>query len=161
MRQGISSGIMISMWVSQARVTTAALICTQGLVTSDRGDELEGHLQHFARDDNNGQQFKTLAEVVEYVKPTMLIGLSTVHGLFDKNILTRMGQLNDRPVIFPLSNPSNHSECTFEEALNCTEGRAIFASGSPYDPIEYNGTLRFPGQGQSSSSCLRNHDSWD
>lgn len=149
MRQGVAFGIMISMWVSQANSTTAALILAQGLVTSDRGDELEGHLQHFARDDNNGQQFKTLAEVVEYVKPTMLIGLSTVHGLFDKNILTRMGQLNDRPVIFPLSNPSNHSECTFEEALNCTEGRAIFASGSPYDPIEYNGTLRFPGQGQS------------
>ncbi|KAI9744925.1 MAG: hypothetical protein M1818_001851 [Claussenomyces sp. TS43310] len=120
-----------------------------GLVTSDRGDKFEAHLQHFARDDNNGQQFKTLSEVVEYVKPTMLIGLSTVGGIFDKNVLSRMGQLNEHPIIFPLSNPSANSECTFEEALKYTDGRAIFASGSPYEPTECNGILRYPGQGNN------------
>ncbi|KAI9832025.1 MAG: hypothetical protein M1819_004569 [Sarea resinae] len=121
----------------------------KGLVTKDRGDEYERHLARFARDDNEGKQYSTVAEVVDHVKPTMLVGLSTVGGIFDKHILSRMGEFNERPIIFPLSNPSSQSECTFEEALKYTGGRAIFASGSPYDSIEYDGQMVYPGQGNN------------
>lgn len=121
----------------------------QGLVTNDRGDKLAAHKVYFSRNDNNGEQYKSLAEVIEYVKPTILMGLSTIGGAFNQHILTRMGQLNDKPVIFPLSNPSTKSECTFVEAMDYTEGRALFASGSPFDALEYNGKTFTPGQGNN------------
>ncbi len=130
------------------------LVDTKGLVTDDRGDKLAEHKVYFSRDDNEGKQFKTLSEIVDYVKPTILMGLSTMGGIFNKDILTRMGQLNERPVIFPLSNPSANSECTFEQAMKYTDGRALFASGSPFAPLAYNGRIYNPGQGPCSP--LRN-----
>lgn len=125
-----------------------SLVDTKGLVTNDRGDKLANHKIYFSRDDNHGKQYKTLTEVVEYVRPTILMGLSTIGGVFDTNILTKMGQWNKHPIIFPLSNPSDNSECTFEAAMKCTDGRALFASGSPYPSIEHSGKLETPGQGR-------------
>jgi malate dehydrogenase (oxaloacetate-decarboxylating)(NADP+) len=126
------------------------LVDTKGLVTNDRGDKLADHKVYFSRDDNDGKQIKTLADVVEYVKPTILMGLSTIGGIFDEKILTRMAELNDQPIVFPLSNPSSKSECTFEEAMKYTKGKALFASGSPFPTLEYNGKLCSPGQGKPS-----------
>lgn len=83
------------------------------------------------------------------MKPTILMGLSTIGGAFTKQILTRMGELNDKPVIFPLSNPASHSECNFEEAMTCTGGRALFASGSPFPNLHFGGKLHTPGQGNN------------
>jgi malate dehydrogenase (oxaloacetate-decarboxylating)(NADP+) len=126
------------------------LVDSEGMVTLDRpGRPLAEHKLYFARDDNNGKQFKTLSEVVEYVKPTILMGLSTIGGAFTPAILTRMAELNDRPVIFPLSNPSSKSECTFEEAIKYTNGKCLFASGSPFPTLEYNGEELVPGQGNN------------
>ncbi|KAI9853218.1 MAG: hypothetical protein M1824_001523 [Vezdaea acicularis] len=125
------------------------LVDSKGLVTNDRGDKLADHKTYFARDDNDGKQYKTLEEVIEYVKPTMLMGLCTIGGIFTNKILTRMGELNDKPIIFPLSNPSTASECTFEDAMECTEGRALFASGSPFPDYEINGKVHSPGQGNN------------
>jgi len=88
-----------------------------------------------------------LAEVVDYVKPTILMGLSTIGGAFTPEILTKMAQWNDHPIIFPLSNPSANSECTFEDALKYTKGSCLFASGSPFASIEHDGKLDTPGQG--------------
>ena len=79
----------------------------------------------------------------------MLMGLCTIGGIFTNKILTRMGELNDKPIIFPLSNPSTASECTFEDAMECTEGRALFASGSPFPDYEINGKVHSPGQGNN------------
>ena len=124
------------------------LVDTKGLVTNDRGDKLADHKLYFSRDDNAGKQYKTLAEVVEYVKPTILMGLSTIGGAFTPEILTKMGQRNEHPIIFPLSNPSANSECTFEDALKYTNGKCLFASGSPFASIEHDGKLETPGQGQ-------------
>jgi malate dehydrogenase (oxaloacetate-decarboxylating)(NADP+) len=110
------------------------LVDSKGLVTSDRGDKLADHKIYFSRTDNNGQQFKSLAEVMEHVKPTIIMGLSTIGGAFTPELLTKMGQWNKHPIIFPLSNPSSKSECTFEDAIKYTDGRALFASGSPFPP---------------------------
>ena len=75
------------------------------------------------------------------------MGLSTIGGAFDKSILKRMAELNDKPVIFPLSNPSSQSECTFEDAVKYTDGRVLFASGSPFNSLTYNSKTLTPGQG--------------
>ena len=124
------------------------LVDSKGLVTLDRG-ELADHKVYFARDDNEGQQIKTLQEVVEYVKPTILMGLSTSGGAFTPEILSRMAELNEYPVIFPLSNPSDKSECTFEDAVKYTNGKCLFASGSPFPTLTHNGKELSPGQGNN------------
>lgn len=122
---------------------------SNGLVTQDRGDKLAEHKVYFARDDNNGRQYQSLARLIDYVQPTILMGLSTIGGAFNKEILQKMAKINKHPVIFPLSNPSSKSECTFEEAVLNTEGRCLFASGSPFPAMEYNGKLLTPGQGNN------------
>ncbi|MCJ1309433.1 hypothetical protein MMC25_003092 [Agyrium rufum] len=125
------------------------LVDTKGMVTNDRGDKLADHKTYFSRSDNNGQQFANLHATVEHVRPTILLGLSTIGGIFDAEILTNMGQWNKSPIIFPLSNPSHKSECTYEDAMKYTENRAIFASGSPFPSIEINGRTMTPGQGNN------------
>ncbi|KAK3074926.1 hypothetical protein LTR53_002237 [Teratosphaeriaceae sp. CCFEE 6253] len=125
------------------------LVDSQGLVTMDRPGKLAEHKVYFARDDNDGKQFKTLEEIVEYVKPTILMGLSTIGGAFTPKILERMAELNDHPVIFPLSNPSSKSECTFEEAIKYTKGKCLFASGSPFPTLNFEGKDLVPGQGNN------------
>ena len=76
------------------------------------------------------------------------MGMSTIRGIFNESILKRMSEMNDRPIIFPLSNPSSQSECTFEEAINFTDGRAVFASGSPFQNYVYKGKEYIPSQGK-------------
>lgn len=125
------------------------LVDTKGLITDDRGDKLASHKKYFSRPDNGGRQFKTLSEVVDYVQPTILMGLSTQRGVFSESILNKMALFNKKPIIMPLSNPSSKSECTFEEAIKWTHGRAIFAGGSPFPPYEYNGKLMYPSQGNN------------
>lgn len=106
------------------------------------------HKLYFSRDDNEGKQFRTLSDVVDYVKPTILMGMSTIRGVFDEAMLKRMAEWNHRPIIFPLSNPSSQAECTFEEAIDATDGRAIFASGSPFQNYVYKGKEYIPSQGK-------------
>lgn len=125
------------------------LVDSKGLVTSDRGDTLAEHKIYFSRTDNQGQQFKNLEQVMDHVKPTIIMGLSTIGGAFTPELLQKMGQWNDHPIIFPLSNPSSKSECTFEQAITNTDGRALFASGSPFHPVTYKGKTYHPGQGNN------------
>lgn len=118
-------------------------------MTNDRGDKLQEHKIYFSRDDNEGNQYKTLEEVVDYVGPTVLMGLCTIGGIFTEPILRKMAALNDRPIIFPLSNPSSKSECTFEQAMEYTNNKALFASGSPFPEVEADGVTYYPGQGNN------------
>jgi malate dehydrogenase (oxaloacetate-decarboxylating)(NADP+) len=123
---------------------------SRGVVANARGDKLEAHKCLFARDDLTAEQvagLKTLEQVVEFVKPDVLIGLSGMPKAFTAPILRRMGELNQRPVVFALSNPTDKAECSASEAYEATGGRAIFAAGSPFDPVTLaDGTVRTPGQ---------------
>jgi malate dehydrogenase (oxaloacetate-decarboxylating)(NADP+) len=123
------------------------LLDSRGLITKDRGDKLATHKVYFARDDNAGKQYQTLEEVVDLVKPTILMGLSTIGNVFTPQILKKMATWNTHPIIFPLSNPSANSECTFEDAIKHTNGKALFASGSPFPDFEHGGKQHVPGQG--------------
>lgn len=80
-----------------------------------------------------------LQEVMEQVPITILIGLSTVKGAFSEAIVRRMAERVDRPIIFPLSNPTSRSEATPEDLVNWTQGRALIATGSPFKPVSYEG----------------------
>ncbi|KAH8727968.1 hypothetical protein GQ44DRAFT_610796 [Phaeosphaeriaceae sp. PMI808] len=122
---------------------------SNGLVTLDRGDKLADHKVYFARDDNKGRQYQSLSRLIEFIEPTILMGLSTIGGAFTKDILQKMAKINDRPIIFPLSNPSSKSECTFEDAVINTNGRCLFASGSPFPSMQWEDKLLTPGQGNN------------
>lgn len=117
------------------------LVDTKGLVTKDRGDKLAEHKKYFARTDNEGHQYRTLEEVIEYVKPSALVGLTATFGIFTEKIVQALkasvesGGAGRRPILFPLSNPLTKAECTFEQAVKWTDGSVIFASGSPFQPV--------------------------
>jgi len=88
-----------------------------------------------------------LLEVVKEVKPTILLGLSGVGGLFTEEVIREMYKHCPRPIIFPMSNPTPNSECTAQQAYTWTDGNAIFASGSPFDPVKLpSGKVCLPSQ---------------
>ena len=115
---------------------------SRGLVVQSRTD-LAPHKLRFAHDH---EHIASLAVAVETLRPTALIGAAGVPGVFTRDVIERMATINDRPVVFALSNPTSKSECTAEQAYHWSDGRAVFASGSPFDPVEYRGTRLVPGQ---------------
>jgi malate dehydrogenase (oxaloacetate-decarboxylating)(NADP+) len=92
---------------------------------------------------------RSFTDAVRELRPTGIIGVSTVPKLFNQAVIEAMSEINPRPIIFPFSNPTSRSECTAEEAYRWSAGRAIFASGSPFPPVEINGTTLIPGQGNN------------
>ena len=81
-----------------------------------------------------------LASVVEHAKPTVLVGVCGQPGLFTEDIIKAMAKECDRPIIFPMSNPTSRAEATPKDVIHWTEGRALVATGSPFDPVDYKGT---------------------
>ena len=119
---------------------------SKGLVVKNRGDHLAAHKLPYAHDH---AVVATLAEAVEMLKPTALIGVSGTPATFTRGIVETMAKLNPRPIIFALSNPTSKAECTAAQAYGWSAGRAIFASGSPFAPVELNGQRHVPGQGNN------------
>merc|ERR1712018_732846 len=103
-------------------------------------EDLFYDLSSFAVDDTSLEGL-SLIDTIKMVKPNVLIGLSAVGGLFNKEVLTAMNQNESPPIIFPLSNPTSRSECTAQQAQEATGGRCIFASGTGFANVEYDGKV--------------------
>ncbi|HWR94983.1 MAG TPA: NAD-dependent malic enzyme [Flavobacterium sp.] len=117
----------------------------KGLLVKSRTDIAEYQLP-FAHE---CEPFDDFAKAILKIKPTAIVGVSTVGGAFNQQVIENMSSINERPIIFPYSNPTSNSECTAEQAYTWSKGKAIFASGSPFAPVEYNGKLFTPGQGNN------------
>lgn len=116
-----------------------------GLLVKSRND-IAAHQKPFAHESEPSKDF---AASILKIKPTAIIGVSTVGGAFTQQVIENMNAINERPIIFPYSNPTSHSECTAEQAYTWSRGEAIFASGSPFAPVTYNGKTYTPGQGNN------------
>lgn len=117
----------------------------------ENSDKLTPEQRVFAREEDGGMP---LHEVVQKCKPTILLGMTGVGGLFKEKTIKEMANHCDRPVIFPLSNPTIKAECTATQAFEWTNGRCIFASGSPFDPVPVDGKIFYPTQCNNSKSRM-------
>ncbi len=118
---------------------------SRGLIVKGR-EGVNERKAEFAHEHPHTQDF---VEAIKKIKPTTLIGVCGQKGTFTQEVLEAMTKLNERPIIFALSNPTEKSECTAYEAYCYTKGRAIFASGSPFPPVDYGGKTFYPGQGNN------------
>jgi malate dehydrogenase (oxaloacetate-decarboxylating)(NADP+) len=122
-----------------------SFVDVHGLVVKTRTDLMEHNLP-YAHD----LKAMGFAEAIGAIQPHVLIGATGAPGTFTQAVVERMSRINKRPVIFALSNPTSSAECTAEQAYAWSEGRAIFASGSPFGPQVYNGRTLTPAQGNNA-----------
>jgi len=118
---------------------------SKGLVVKSRTGLTGGKLL-YAHDHEFLSDFPA---AVEALKPTAIIGVSAQPGMFTRPVLEGMARINERPIVFSFSNPTANTECTAEEAYTCTGGRAVFASGGPFDPVTVHGKTFVPAQGNN------------
>ncbi|MEO1052406.1 MAG: NAD-dependent malic enzyme [Bacteroidota bacterium] len=116
-----------------------------GLIVSGRNDLMEHNLPYAHDHEPLG-----FVDAIDTVKPHVLIGATGAPGTFIQEVIEHMSAINERPVIFALSNPTSRAECTAEQAYEWSKGKAVFTSGSPFAPVEYNGQTFKPGQGNNA-----------
>lgn len=162
---GVAQVLMQAM-IEQGRSPEEAKDCfyvldAGGLLGSEQSADLSPEQRVFMKDKDGGM---SLHEVILKYKPTILLGMTGVGGLFKENTIRAMAEYCKKPIIFPLSNPTSKAECTAEEAFNWTNGQCIFASGSPFDPVvmsngktlypsQCNNMYVFPGLGLGATLC--------
>lgn len=158
--QGIS-GLIVAAMMEEGMSRDEAVgriftVDSSGLVTKDRSN-LEDFKATYARDIAEVAAWKvqdrshiTLEETIANVKPTILLGTSGTPGRFSEEAVRTMAEVVERPIIFPLSNPTSKSECTPEQAITWSGGRAIVATGSPFAPVEYGNRRYRIGQGNNA-----------
>ena len=122
------------------------LVDSRGLVVKDR-EGLNKHKLPYAHEHAPIGDFLS---AIKTLKPTAIIGVAAVGGTFTLEVLRTMAEINEQPIVFALSNPTSKAECSAEEAYRRTDGRALFACGSPYDPVTLNGKTFVPRQGNNS-----------
>ena len=122
------------------------LVDSKGLVVAERKDLAE-HKKPYAHAHAPVGDF---LGAVRVLKPTAIIGVGATPNTFTREVIETMTQMNERPIVFALSNPTSRSECTAEQAYEWSGGKALFASGSPFDPVNYNGRRYVPRQGNNS-----------
>jgi malate dehydrogenase (oxaloacetate-decarboxylating)(NADP+) len=122
------------------------LFDSRSLVVASRTDLAE-HKRPYAHE---GPRITDFLQAVETLKPTAIIGVAAVGGTFTRPVVQAMARLNERPIVFALSNPTSKSECTAAQAYEWSEGRALFACGSPFDPVMLKGGSYVPRQGNNS-----------
>jgi malate dehydrogenase (oxaloacetate-decarboxylating)(NADP+) len=119
---------------------------SKGLVVKSRKDLAE-HKLPYAREH---EFLRDLSAAIEAAKPTAIIGVSGRPQSFTEAMVRRMAEINERPIVFALSNPTSKAECTAEQAYEWTDGRGIFASGSPFDAVTHQGKRHVPTQGNNA-----------
>ncbi|MDP9433942.1 MAG: NAD-dependent malic enzyme, partial [Actinomycetota bacterium] len=130
------------------------LVGRRGVLTDDMGSALRDFQAPYARPADEvagwGRGGSGLEETVAAVGPTMLIGTSTVAGAFSERIVREMARQVERPIIFPLSNPTTKIEALPADLISWTDGRALIATGSPFDPVEHRGTTYYIAQANNA-----------
>ena len=146
---GIADLIVAAMVEEGAAEEAARRRCwfvdSRGLVVRSRTD-LAAHKRPYA---HHHEPLNDLVAAIATLRPTALIGVSGQGGTFTRDVIQSMARLNDRPIVFALSNPTSSSECSAVEAYSASDGRAIFASGSPFAPVTLEGRTFVPGQGNN------------
>src|SRR5579862_3929089 len=124
---------------AQSRI---ALFDVKGLIDSQRTDlfDFQKPYAHPLASTND------FVRAIDLFKPSAIIGVSTVGGAFSKEAIEAMARINDRPIIFALSNPTEHAECTPQQAYQWSNGKAIYAAGVQFDPVHYQNKIYYPGQ---------------
>jgi malate dehydrogenase (oxaloacetate-decarboxylating)(NADP+) len=122
------------------------LVDSRGLVVRNR----PGLTEHKLRYAHDHAPIGDFLGAIQSLKPTAIIGVAAVGGAFTSEVLQAMAAINDRPIVFALSNPTSKAECSAEQAYRQTGGRALFACGSPFDPVELDGRTFVPRQGNNS-----------
>jgi malate dehydrogenase (oxaloacetate-decarboxylating)(NADP+) len=143
---GIANFLVSSMQMKGSSIEAArsriSLFNSKGLLESSRTDLSESQ-QVFAHPAEPSRDF---VKTIETLRPTVLIGVSTLGGAFDRRVVEAMSALNDRPIIFALSNPTDKAECTAEQAYTWSNGRALYAAGVQFPDVTVNGKTFHPGQ---------------
>jgi len=129
----------LSLKEAQSRV---ALFDVHGLIEAKRSDLFDFQKPYA----HAMPPTKDFVQAINAFKPTAIIGVSTVGGTFTKEVIEAMSHLNERPIIFALSNPTEHAECTPLEAYQGSKGKALYAAGVQFDPVTYQGKTYCPGQ---------------
>ena len=144
---GLVAAAMMAEGLSEADARRKCwFVDSKGLVVRNRTDLAE-HKLPYAHD---REWLPDLASAIAALAPTTLVGVSGQRGTFTRPVIEAMAAINERPVIFALSNPTAQSECTAEDAYAWSGGRAIFASGSPFSPVAYAGQTFYPGQANNA-----------
>jgi malate dehydrogenase (oxaloacetate-decarboxylating)(NADP+) len=145
------SDLLVSAMVAEGMDEPAArrrcwMVDSKGLVVATR-QGLAAHKLPYAHDHAPIADF---LGAVRALRPTAIIGVGATPGMFTRDVIEEMSRLNERPIVFALSNPTSKSECTAEQAYGWSGGRALFASGSPFDPVMLDGRRFVPRQGNNS-----------